>query len=881
MSPSAGFNNGDRKSGTNGYHQARTRAPGQPLRRGDACLMCRAKKLKCSAQKPVCDQCVKRKDRCVYDGVRPASRVEKLQRKLAEMEDEELREAFEARRRESMDRFAFMVPPSQPMIPLTSSIGHDNGLPSVPNQWNFDLSTMPPSATGSGSSTPAMNGHGNTASPPLTGSSGRLTEMQDTPGTGWPWAPPQSKGFSPGTPHPHSIFPSNGHYNNNVPLQQGNVPWSMLGSSTDHSTFYGLPEDRKPTIQQLAYTVVGNQPDLGVGMSSVPNSSNPSPHLSGLSPTNIGLTNHSSQFTSGYEVTLQADEIRPVSGGMNNGEAHILAGHLPSVVKDVVDSVMEQKRALDERSVKACQISDHARDYLLNLFFYPVPPRPRCGSEVFTETQFRAKLTLPLNEQPHPCLLFSMYATATSHSYVPAIRRLAEPLFTIAMSQLDEAVRHTDRVIDAVNAGKNLSKWLYTKGRLLEGYQVSCRAVALCMACGLHQIPSSSLSLGKTHQSSRLDESGQSLLPPPKDQGELCERIHAFWAVWGNDRGGYIIHAWPSAIRDEQITTPLPRPAEDYHTSLVHVDPDVTLRDLYDLPHREKVKPFNSFYKYILVACHIVHRAMNLSSTTPEAAVSSYRSLGQSSTSRSHPLRKMHPVAYQEIMSTSLWLEDNMPQKWKVNRTETPMWTAPDVPVVALILKITRMHLHSTHDPEDREVALILAFECAALIKLWLDNLETNFEIQELSLQALSNESFLIAMHGLTSKAQMNGIDNISSDLTNGSSSEGDSSLIMINQGQDQNGFSTALDGPDIGSDLPGSFRNLNGMSGPYCLSPVLSVIKYLVHGQQILISLGKDNDASRCAIEVKELVNRLKNVGSNGNIPKEYIDKLDEIVIN
>lgn len=62
-----------------------------PLRRGDACLMCRAKKLKCSATKPVCDQCSKRKDRCVYDAVRPASRVEKLERKLGELKSHETR----------------------------------------------------------------------------------------------------------------------------------------------------------------------------------------------------------------------------------------------------------------------------------------------------------------------------------------------------------------------------------------------------------------------------------------------------------------------------------------------------------------------------------------------------------------------------------------------------------------------------------------------------------------------------------------------------------------------------------------------------------------------------------------------------------------------
>ncbi|RSH83686.1 hypothetical protein EHS25_005590 [Saitozyma podzolica] len=75
----------------------KVKAPGEPLRRGDACLMCRGKKLKCSATKPVCDECAKRKYHCVYDAVRPASRVEKLEKKLAELEEAELREALARR----------------------------------------------------------------------------------------------------------------------------------------------------------------------------------------------------------------------------------------------------------------------------------------------------------------------------------------------------------------------------------------------------------------------------------------------------------------------------------------------------------------------------------------------------------------------------------------------------------------------------------------------------------------------------------------------------------------------------------------------------------------------------------------------------------------
>ena len=62
-------------------------------------------------------------------------------------------------------------------------------------------------------------------------------------------------------------------------------------------------------------------------------------------------------------------------------------------------------------------ISQSARDYLyvvqsspaessLELFF--CPPRTPYGSEIFTKAQFRAKMSLPPSERPHPCLVFAM-----------------------------------------------------------------------------------------------------------------------------------------------------------------------------------------------------------------------------------------------------------------------------------------------------------------------------------------------------------------------------------------------------------------------------------------------------------------------------------------
>ena len=58
-----------------------------PLKRGDACLYCRKRRIRCSATKPSCDHCTKLKRPCVYDTGKPVSRVKQLEDKVAELED--------------------------------------------------------------------------------------------------------------------------------------------------------------------------------------------------------------------------------------------------------------------------------------------------------------------------------------------------------------------------------------------------------------------------------------------------------------------------------------------------------------------------------------------------------------------------------------------------------------------------------------------------------------------------------------------------------------------------------------------------------------------------------------------------------------------------
>ena len=58
-----------------------------PLRRGDACLYCRKRRIKCTAEKPSCQNCNKLKRECIYDSGKPVSRVKQLEEKVAELED--------------------------------------------------------------------------------------------------------------------------------------------------------------------------------------------------------------------------------------------------------------------------------------------------------------------------------------------------------------------------------------------------------------------------------------------------------------------------------------------------------------------------------------------------------------------------------------------------------------------------------------------------------------------------------------------------------------------------------------------------------------------------------------------------------------------------
>lgn len=96
---------------------------------------------------------------------------------------------------------------------------------------------------------------------------------------------------------------------------------------------------------------------------------------------------------------------------------------------------------------------------------------------MFSEQAFRQRLASPTN-QPHPCLLYSVFTLAAAASHIPAVRALAESLYAISLAKTEEAIAIEDRVLDAISAFRMLGRWLMLRGRGLEAHQVTCRGMA-------------------------------------------------------------------------------------------------------------------------------------------------------------------------------------------------------------------------------------------------------------------------------------------------------------------------------------------------------------------------------------------------------------------
>ena len=135
---------------------------------------------------------------------------------------------------------------------------------------------------------------------------------------------------------------------------------------------------------------------------------------------------------------------------------------------------------------------------------------------------------------------------------------------------------------------------------------------------------------------------------------------------------------WPSPIRDENILTPLPHAPEDYLNGTIHHLPDISLRDLYELPYSGSLSP-NYNYALMMASVHLLNRAKSIRED-PAPSQTTFRSLKLATLSRSPRLD--NPSVYTEIMDASTHFFAKLPPSARIETLSSAQWTNFDVPMI-------------------------------------------------------------------------------------------------------------------------------------------------------------------------------------------------------
>jgi hypothetical protein len=136
---------------------------------------------------------------------------------------------------------------------------------------------------------------------------------------------------------------------------------------------------------------------------------------------------------------------------------------------------------------------------------------------------------------------------------------------------------------------------------------------------------------------------------------------------------------WPSPIRDETILTPLPYAPDDYLTgSIIHL-PDISLRDLYELPYSGALPP-NYNYGLMMAALHLLDRAKSVREG-PISTQGTFRELAHGPGVSRSP-RVDLPAVYREIMDAASHLFAKLPPSARIDINSPVPWISFDVPMV-------------------------------------------------------------------------------------------------------------------------------------------------------------------------------------------------------
>ncbi|EIW71404.1 hypothetical protein TREMEDRAFT_60335 [Tremella mesenterica DSM 1558] len=673
-----------------------------PLQRGDACLYCRKRRIRCSGNKPdPCDHCKKLKRECIYDNGKPVSRVRQLEDKVSELEnllrhggvgvgDVEPRTASASRRsseqdgwteNETFDLNGINELGAMPDTSTGMSFGFGGSLfggNGIMGNGLQGMENMPKLAQSDAVLGFDWSGLDPTFLSLINSFSTTTTQLSVPPPP--PPTQPQSGSAFPSAFAMEGITPGTQAFLNDI------IPPSSVTQQESHP-----PNLEDTTFPSYSSSQSNVTPVSGDSRSSM--STDPSPYTAPLHQQNEQVTftqpNESSYANLQQNIpSFQSDSTAKAFsgaeyGGLNESPALELVGGW----FDVND------------------LPRVARDHLLDLFFSSM----RIFGQEFHIPRFFASLSLPPSKRPHPSLLHTMYLLASRVSTSPSIRSLESHFFSVASKQLDESIRLADRLFDAVRAATMLAVYQFSKSRYHEGWMMTGLAARLAISCGLHQIPSSVFRPSPVPRDQRGDlvsimRHRSYALPPPQDAIDLGERIWAFWSIYIVDRCGSIASQWPPAIQDESVTTPYPKPLHDYELGLVNKDDDKTVSELFEpsegpLPHYAD----STFYILRLRAIALLEKSSKLMYLKPEPGLQertrdgscsvspmggideylSFQEYNASQATDTHPCedgknpsgsqgwtrcaRIRTPKAYEEIRLALLRIENDLPPERRTN----------------------------------------------------------------------------------------------------------------------------------------------------------------------------------------------------------------------
>ncbi|WWC61889.1 uncharacterized protein I303_104474 [Kwoniella dejecticola CBS 10117] len=249
------------------------------------------------------------------------------------------------------------------------------------------------------------------------------------------------------------------------------------------------------------------------------------------------------------------------------------------------------------------ELSEIERDHLLLLYF---TGQRLMGVDMHISSFYkRLQSTEPL-ERPHPCLLNAIYLMTCRQSPLESLRKQEKTFFTRAKQLIDEALASEHSIFDAIRAGTMVVTYLFGLNRQREGWAIMGQTIGLAVAVGLDRIESS-VDLDNITKMT----AAETYLPRATTHVELADRIYAFWTLYLVHKCVCVGFELSSGFDLGRITTPLPRPWEEYETADSHLSTcDRRITDIFDSTstfHSCDEKHIPEF-GYLLCAAELMHQ---------------------------------------------------------------------------------------------------------------------------------------------------------------------------------------------------------------------------------------------------------------------------------